>query len=85
MITFNMFGNREMKVKIDECTHVGVYAHTDRKGGREYKTESTGHIRVIVYFSRFNNLFFFLFLFFLLSLPSASTVVSLMLQAYLVI
>lgn len=31
MITFNMFGNREIKVKIDECTHVGVCAHTRQK------------------------------------------------------
>lgn len=29
-----MFGNREMKVKIDECTHVGMYAHTKQKRKR---------------------------------------------------
>lgn len=85
MITFNMFGNREMKVKIDECTHVDVYAHTRQKRRKRIRDrEHRAYIRVIVYFSRFNNLFFFLFLFFLLALPSASTVVSLRLQAYLI-
>lgn len=85
MITFNMFGNREMKVKIDECSHVGVYAHKTEKEEENTRQRAQGITMAIVHFSRLNNLFFFLFLFFLLSLPSASTVVSLRLQAYLVI